>query len=407
MRPAAVKVEQFLVPLASQDLPVGRLLSKGDISLRQMDADAMKQEGMPLDLVMMAPEQIVGRVLRKQVRLGGPFLTTSLYLERDTPKYELKPGYRAVAVVVPFERGGYAEAGDAVDVYFTSTPKAADSRAGTPAIPMKTISVVDAASVLEVSRPQLTAMMAAVGYTAKEPTFLLQVLPDQVPRFQALQGNGAFSLMIRPKDDVSIAKTDGKGLSLLDVSGIDEEEERQQPPFWTTEIYRGRSPGAQHFPIAMPTPEQMAEMQRRYNEEQAAKAAAANGGPQSPVADVSPIETAPAAPPARRRPTLREPEVATGTGGLDTGPQVPYRASEPTSAQPQPLPLRTDANSTELQHQLDPPPIRPILLAMIQLAGKCCPSVAHTQQITAQPLRFCGLFASSTCILLTNLHPFS
>jgi hypothetical protein len=232
-----------------------------------------------------------------------------------------------------------------VDVYFTSTPKVADPRTGVPQIPMKTIPVVDAVTVLEVTRPQLTAMMAAVGYVAKEPTFLLQVLPDQVPRFQALQGNGAFSLMIRPKDDVSLAKTDGKGLSLLDVLGIDEAPQQREQPHWVTEYYKGGGRSAQHFPIAMPTPEQMAEMQRAYNEEQAKRAAAA-GGAQPTVADASPVDAPAAPPPQRRRPTLREPEVPTGGGNFDSAPQVPYRTSEPTATQPlprSPMPTTTSA----------------------------------------------------------------
>lgn len=331
--PAEVKVEKFLVPLASQDLPAGRIIAKGDIALRQMDADTMKQEGMPLDLVMMAPEQIIGRELRKQLRLGEPFLTTSVYLEGDGTKYELKPGYRAVSVEVPMSRGGYAESGDVVDVYFTSTPKAADPRTGTRAIPQKTISLVDAVTVLEVTRPRLTAMMAAVGYIGKAPTFLLQVLPDQVPRFQALQGNGEFSLMLRPKDDVSLAKNDGKGVSIHDILGLEEEEQPREQPRWVTEYYRGGGRSAQQFPINLPSPEQMAEMQRQYNEAQA-RAAAANGGAQPPVADASPVDAPNTAPTPRRRPTLREPEAA--TGGLETAPQVPYRASEPTNSRPLP-----------------------------------------------------------------------
>jgi hypothetical protein len=132
--------------------------------------------------------------------------------------------------------------------------------------------------------------------------------------------------MIRPADDVSM-KSDGlAAMSLEEALGIKPEPPPQQQPMWVTEYYRGGRGNAQQFPIPLPSPEQMAEMQRMYEAQQAAKQAAAGGGNQA-VANASPIDDRPVTPPPaspRRRTTLREPEMPSSDST-----QVPYRASEP------------------------------------------------------------------------------
>lgn len=354
--PAEVK-KIHKVPLANQDLPVGRVLRKGDMSIHEMTMEQMKQKGMPLDLVMMAPEEIIGRRLRKPLQLGEPFLTNAVWLQDVGPEYELKPGYRAVAVTVSLARGAYAEANDVVDVFFTSTPRPADEKIGRRAIPETTIRVAEAITILEVTRPDSTALQAMARQHGSSATFLLQVLPDLVSTFQALHGHGEFSFLLRPDNDESLAKNSGsKGTSLEDILGLEEEVPPPQQPIWVTEYYRGGSRSGQQFPIPPQyTPEQIAEMERLYKEEQAKLAAASGGG--DPIYAEAPVEDRrPLPAPVRRRPvsTLREPAAPSG------GAQIPYRGDEPATRKPlprssaTPLPRRSPLTASDVDDAANP-----------------------------------------------------
>jgi Flp pilus assembly protein CpaB len=301
-----------------------------------MTLEKMKEASMPVHLVMMSADQIMGRQLRKDLRVGEPILTTDLYLEDEGPKYQVKPGFRAVSVSVSMARGGYAEAGDVVDVYFTTTPQASNRKTGTLALPLMTVPVTESVTVLEVTRPAVTALMSAVGYKSKDPSFLLQVPPDQADKFQALQGHGEFSLLIRPADEPSLAKgAEGEDpMTLYDALGIELQPPPQPPPTWITEYYRRGSRGAQQFPIPQPSPEEIEQLKRQYAEYQAQVAKAQ--GQQAPP-DASPLdEESPTPAPVRRRPTLREPEMPVDPAAGESEPQIPYRASEPPAATPLP-----------------------------------------------------------------------
>ncbi len=72
----------------------------GDVSLFPMTMEDLRENEWPIDQVMVAPEQVIGRTLLKEVKRGEPFLTTDLYLEGDGPDVskQLKAGYRAVSV---------------------------------------------------------------------------------------------------------------------------------------------------------------------------------------------------------------------------------------------------------------------------------------------------------------------
>lgn len=336
--PPAAEAEKALVPLASQDLPAGRTLRRGDISFYPMDADEMKERSYPLELVMMEPSQIVGRRLRKPLRQGDPFLTTEVYLEGQGPTYELKAGYRAIPIQVSVLHGGSADASDVVDVFFTSASRRYNERTGERAIPQKTIAVLDAVEILEVHRPQVTALQAVVGYRAKDPTFLLQVLPDQAAKVTALKGHGHFSMMIRPPNDLSLPQGERQPYTLEGLLGLNvEKEPPRRPPYWTTEYVRRGSFSARHFPVRIVPPQQPPGAEAQGDQ----------------AADASPLDRRS---PAARRPSPQRPGGQGSRPLLDPGdspppsarsPQVPYRSSgagaptpagAPAAASPDPAP---------------------------------------------------------------------
>jgi hypothetical protein len=149
----------------------------------------------------------------------------------------------------------------------------------------------------------------------------------------------------------------GKGTTLEDILGIEDEVPPPQQPTWGTEYYRGRNYNMQRFPIPPQyTPEQLAEMERLYKEEQA-KLAAAGGGRGPASADEPPVEDRrPLREQVRRRPvsTLREPAAP------QRGAQVPYRGDEPATTQPQqrssatPLPRSSSPAASDLDDAANP-----------------------------------------------------
>jgi hypothetical protein len=73
-------------------LPADHRVADGDIKMVELTMDKL-DELSDLDLTMMLPNDIVGRVLRKAKRSGEPFLTTDLYLEGTEPGAPPEPPY--------------------------------------------------------------------------------------------------------------------------------------------------------------------------------------------------------------------------------------------------------------------------------------------------------------------------
>jgi Ca-activated chloride channel family protein len=238
------------VPLAKSDLPPGKTIETGDIVTVHLTEEEMRRRNLPLDLVMVDENYIVGRTPRKPIRQGQPFLTTDLYLESGAPNWPLKPGYRAVNVSVSELNGGKFKPGDHIDLWFTSDAKKAGP--GHRAVPEKTIKVVDSIEIVDVWRPDPNAAKRANGH---DPAVTLIVKAEDAPKMYALQAHGKFKFFKSESDDV--AKAEGHTMeSLLGLN-----EEAAPPPthtLWTTEYSHGRSVANQRVPVRLPSPEQVA-----------------------------------------------------------------------------------------------------------------------------------------------------
>jgi Flp pilus assembly protein CpaB len=237
------------VPLASADLPAGRMLALGDMSLMPMTQEQLSGRGWPLHLVMLSSDQVIGRRLKQGISQGDPFLTTDFYLEGEGPSYVslLKPGYRAVSVPVPLNRGGYVSPGSSVDVVFRASPREADEN--TTAIPETTIMLIEAAEVLAVERPlesQGRRPISGIDLRSREiperetpPTIILAVTSDQANKLQAVEGHGEISLVSRPMGEVGLALRPGP-LTLEDLLGIEPLLPAESEPMpIVTEVFRG------------------------------------------------------------------------------------------------------------------------------------------------------------------------
>jgi Flp pilus assembly protein CpaB len=248
------------VPLSSADLPEGRMVRLGDISLVPMTPQQLNSQDWPIQSVMLSADQVIGRTLLKPMKQGKPFLTTELYLEGSGPEYTklLTRGNRAVSLVIPFDRGGYVNPGSSVDVLFRATPRAGSKN--TSAIPETTITLIQGAQVLAIERPLpptsrlgppggIDLRTRDISSQQAPPTVVLAVAIDDANRLQAVLGRGEISLVSRPPGETDTDRPPGP-VRLEDILGIEPPvppEPVAIPPRYLTEIYRGTERGVNGF----------------------------------------------------------------------------------------------------------------------------------------------------------------
>jgi len=240
------------VPLATVDLPAGRVLTVGDVGLYTMTLEEMNAKKIDRSRAMMAPEQIIGRVVKEPIKRGQPFLSTSLYLEGGRPNIStrLKPGLRAFSLQIPKERGGGLESGALVDVLFRSAASRGESLSQSLPIPELTVMLMSGVQIIDIYQapaPRTNAAaeldLSARGRSNAPPPPLvtLAVTPEQASKLQAVMGRGDITLIGRPEDE----KPDPAGrrpanISLRDVLSL-RPPTVMLPNDFSTEIYRRKA----------------------------------------------------------------------------------------------------------------------------------------------------------------------
>lgn len=234
------------VPLAGTDLPAGRLVSPGDIVLTSMS----REEYVELSrryagkLIMQTPQSVLHRRLKGAVAQGRPFLSSDLYLQGTGPSLsdQLQPGYRAIPLRVPQTHEGRVQPGDWVDIVFRVQPRPAKS--GQPAIPEKTVTLLEHLEVLEIVGPPGPDATAS-GRRGTTPQAGFSVVTLAVPTEQsdvlaAVDGRGELWLVTSPDNRVGQAAAPAgavpKPATLAELLGI----QPPVPPFETAIYRRGR-----------------------------------------------------------------------------------------------------------------------------------------------------------------------
>lgn len=109
------------VPLASRDIPAGSEISLDDIALYRMTKDEIKKT-VKVSTFMVNPTQIIGKVVKVNIKRNGAFDTKDLMPSGKIPgvSRRLKPGLRAVTVPMTPSGAliGFATPGQRVDVLF-------------------------------------------------------------------------------------------------------------------------------------------------------------------------------------------------------------------------------------------------------------------------------------------------
>lgn len=231
--PAPQAEEPTLFPLAATDLKAGKTLALGDIALVPLRRQDFQQRNIPATTAMADARQIVGRILKVDIKQGEPFLTTSLYPEGEGPPLPVKPGYRAVTIPITNVEAvaGFAVPGTYVDVLFRTRPRTGD-RASLP-IPEATVPLIEGVEVLALGTTRSPGSAAQGNVN----TVTLAVTPEQAKTLQVVVGRGDLSLALRsPGESLLAGQYRRQALTLEDLLGI----EPPPPPFFT-EIYRRTS----------------------------------------------------------------------------------------------------------------------------------------------------------------------
>ena len=245
--PAKEAPRTVSVPLATNHLPAGRRVTMGDMGLVPMTQEQITQRKLPLDSLMVSTEQIVGRIIKEDLKPGDPFLTTNMYPEGTGPSLadKLKPGLRAYTIPIDdlSSVGGATIAGSIVDVLFRSKAEAPDRVQRRPAIPEATVTLVSGVEVIAVGRNEALTRADRGGdvdvraNNRKQDTNLyrsvtLAVTPEQANMLRAATGHGELYLALSaPSQKPTLGSQEP--LTLDRLLGL-----KAPPEPFTMEVYR-------------------------------------------------------------------------------------------------------------------------------------------------------------------------
>jgi pilus assembly protein CpaB len=229
------KVELVAVPTAAVDLPVGRTISIGDIIVRRLTWQQIRDLELP-DEFMDQLSQLTGRTLRGPIAKGMSFRPEDLYPEGTGPSVaeRLRPGYRAVSLSL---EDSYAELsllspGAIVDVLFRTFPNGS--------VPETTVTLLEHVEILAIGEQAYPGgrVNGSNGSNGSRRTaaITLACTPGQAAALKVVEGQGALSLALRgaEEDEEDLLAQAAPGpqtlQSLLDLPA-------PKPPV-TTQIYR-------------------------------------------------------------------------------------------------------------------------------------------------------------------------
>jgi Flp pilus assembly protein CpaB len=194
VEPAPPAVRLVRLPRASTDIKPDKPLTLGDIAIHPTDPKVLDKmitdHQIPPDPIVDS-RQIMGRILRQEVKAGSVFQASMFYPEGQGPNVaeRLKPGYRAVTVPIRDigAVAGFAGPGSMVDVLFRSM---ADAELG---IPETMVTLVESAEVLAIGQNYVPGSLGKPNITM----VTLAVTADQSKALKVAEGRGDMSLSMR------------------------------------------------------------------------------------------------------------------------------------------------------------------------------------------------------------------
>ncbi|PHS12721.1 MAG: Flp pilus assembly protein CpaB [Blastopirellula sp.] len=195
---------KFTIPMANTDLPAGREITFGDLSVVSMTQEQMVAAGIS-GQYMADTKQIIGRVLRDDLASGSRFMPALMYAEGDGPSImdKLEPGMRAVTVAVAMDAAveGFAVPGSYVDVIFRSDEDTEEN------LPQSTVALIEGVKILALNSHTLATKQINEDNRrgSEDSKVTIQVTPDEAIALQVVEGRGSLSLTLRhPGDGLSL-----------------------------------------------------------------------------------------------------------------------------------------------------------------------------------------------------------
>jgi pilus assembly protein CpaB len=228
--------ELLSVPTASMDLPAGRTIKEGDLIVRKLTWDQIRQLDLPSEF-MGKTSQLIDRTLRVPLPKGMVFQPVDLYPEGTGPSVaeKLRPGYRAVSLAL---ENSYAELsllspGAVVDILFRTFPE--------KDVPETTVTLLENVEILAIGEQTIPGGQVIKNSDGRaKAAITMACTPDQAAALKVVEGKGSLSMALRGKVEaeevpaeqplVSTAPPPQTLATLLDLPTP------QQP--MTTQIYR-------------------------------------------------------------------------------------------------------------------------------------------------------------------------
>jgi pilus assembly protein CpaB len=187
-----------LIPVASNDLIAGRVLSLNDIAILRFSPEQFKKSEYYGRQYMSRASQINGRRVRGSITKGDLFATASFYPEGMGPGLSelLEPGYRAISVPIHniAAVAGFARPGSMVDILFRS-------QATENGRPESTITLIEMAEVLAVGDMTLPGHSVSIPSGDGTGNVTLAVSAIQAKALKVVEGRGELSLILRSPNE--------------------------------------------------------------------------------------------------------------------------------------------------------------------------------------------------------------
>ena len=221
-----------MIPTANNDLPAGRTLTIGDISLTAVKPGDMKKSRFYMKPYMPNVQQILGRTLMTEHKKGEPFLPEDLYPENTGPSVidSLRPGFRAVSIPIKNIQAvaGFARPGSVVDVIYRSKP-----HNGNPEMAMTLLERVELLAVGEISYEghKVSKILGEKGSSVT-----VAVTPIQAKALKIVEDKGDLTLALRRNEDNMVlpVSTGSDAMTLEQLLGLPATRRQTQ-----IEIYQG------------------------------------------------------------------------------------------------------------------------------------------------------------------------
>jgi Flp pilus assembly protein CpaB len=188
--------QDVVVPVALNDLEVGRTLTINDIAIRSFSPEEFAESEFATMAYMRNSQQIVGRTVRTAIERGQAFMPEHLYAEGMGPDLaeRLQAGFRAVTV--PIENigavQGFARPGSFVDVLFRVDEDTEEER---PEVTLTLLERIEVLAINTYTQPGQQVSMDADG------SVTLAVRPHQAKILKVVEERGSLSLTLRNPED--------------------------------------------------------------------------------------------------------------------------------------------------------------------------------------------------------------